>query len=161
MPQVILIRHAKAVDRMDADDDFDRGLTPRGFADAERAAAALSEAGLTAALALVSPAARTRLTFDRIAAALGAPPAESPMALYHASPDFLRRAIEEALARAPSVVLVGHNPGIGALAHDLAWRAGAAGRMPQGYPTAAVAAFGFEQGEIDRPQLLLAFNPKD
>ena len=30
MPSLIIMRHAKAVDRMEAEDDFDRGLTPRG-----------------------------------------------------------------------------------------------------------------------------------
>ena len=38
MPLLIAMRHAKAVDRMQAEDDFDRGLTERGVSDADRAA---------------------------------------------------------------------------------------------------------------------------
>ena len=55
MPSLIIMRHAKAVDRMEAEDDFDRGLTPRGLSDAKRAAEAMAGAGLKADTALVSP----------------------------------------------------------------------------------------------------------
>jgi len=45
MPHLILVRHAKAVERMEAEDDFERGLTDRGRADAARAGQALAEPG--------------------------------------------------------------------------------------------------------------------
>ena len=45
MPLLIAMRHAKAVDRMQAEDDFDRGLTERGVSDADRAAQAIEKAG--------------------------------------------------------------------------------------------------------------------
>ena len=159
MPTLILVRHAKAVDRMDAEDDFARGLTPRGREDAGRAGDALKTAGIAPALALVSPAQRTKQTWSILSAAIGEIPVESPMALYHASQDFLERAAIEAFASFDPVVMVGHNPGIGALAHDLAWKAGANGSLPDGYPTSAVTVFKVS-ASLGEPRLVMAFDPK-
>ncbi|MCC5996563.1 MAG: histidine phosphatase family protein [Oceanicaulis sp.] len=163
MPQLILMRHAKAVDRMEAEDDFERGLTERGRADALRAAQAMAEAGLKADQALVSPSRRTRETWTIIADTLGAPPVSDPMALYHASAGMLERAVLDALdAGARSIVLVGHNPGIGGLAHDLAGRGERARSMPPGWPTSAAAAFDIATGltGLDAIALTFAFDPK-
>lgn len=161
MPSLIVMRHAKAVERHEAEDDFERGLTETGHADADRAAEAMKTAGLSADLALVSPARRTLLTFQHVGPALGDPPVQSPMALYHASPGMLRRAIGEAFeGGAQHLVLVGHNPGVGALAHELAERAGDAKSLPRGWPTAAAVAFDLANASLDRPRLSFKFNPK-
>lgn len=160
MPVLILVRHAKSVDRMDAEDDYERGLTPRGREDAASAGAALKAAGLEPDLALVSPAQRTKQTWSILSQSLGELAVESPMALYHASQDFLERAAMEAFASAGAVVMVGHNPGIGSFAHDLAWKAGAADALPDGYPTSAATAFELTD-TLSSPRLLCAFNPKD
>ena len=163
MPLLIAMRHAKAVDRMQAEDDFERGLTERGVADADRAAQAIKEAGLTVTQALVSPARRTRETWKRISASVGEPPVTDPMALYHASPDMLERAIAEQLQTGAEVImLVGHNPGIGALVHALAGQADAAADLPYGWPTSAFAAFDVTV-QNKRPvasERILYFNPK-
>ena len=161
MPSLIVMRHAKAVERHEAEDDFERGLAPAGHADAERAAEAMKAAGLKADLALVSPARRTLLTHQHVGPALGDPAVESPMALYHASPDMLKRAIGEAFERgAARLVLVGHNPGVGALAHELAERAGDVNALPRGWPTSATAAFDLDDATLDHPRLITLFNPK-
>lgn len=163
MPLLIAMRHAKAVDRMQAEDDFDRGLTERGVADADRAAQAIGQAGLSITNALVSPARRTRETWKRISATVGEPPVTDPMALYHASPDMLERAIAEQLEEgAEAIMLVGHNPGVGALVHLLAGQAEAAADLPYGWPTSALAAFDVRV-ENKRPvasRRILYFNPK-
>lgn len=159
MPVLILVRHAKSVDRMDAEDDFARGLTPRGREDAARAGDALKAAGVAPALALVSPAQRTKQTWSIVSEVLGEIPVESPMALYHASQDFLERAAVEAFASAGTVVMVGHNPGIGSLAHDLAWKSGANGDLPDGYPTSAATVFEVS-ASLAEPRLIAVFDPK-
>ena len=163
MASLILMRHAKAVDRLEAEDDFERGLTERGRADAARAAAAISQSGLGAAHALVSPARRTRETWMAIAEVMGAPPVNDPMALYHASDVMLERLILEAIEHGHTrLVLVGHNPGVGALAHFLAARAGRAAALPQGWPTSAAAGFHFTTsgGAFETVELAFLFNPK-
>jgi phosphohistidine phosphatase len=163
MPQLIVMRHAKAVDRMEAEDDFERGLTERGRADAARAGAAMAEAGFTATHALVSPARRTRETWAVIAAQLGDPPVTDPMALYHASTEMLERAVIELLDQgAQSIALVGHNPGVGGFAHALAASAEAAKDLPYGWPTSAAAAFEIasEGKRVKASKRLMVFNPK-
>lgn len=142
MPHLIIIRHAKTIDRSEVDDDFDRYLTGRGHEDAERTASALGATGLRADRALVSPAQRTQETWAHIASTLGDPPVDSPMALYHASTDMLLRAIRDAYEDgAASLAVVGHNPGIGGLAREMAARAGTLSRWPEGYPTSTAAVF--------------------
>ena len=159
MPMLILVRHAKSVDRMDSEDDYARGLTPAGRDDAARAAATLHAAGVSPTLALVSPAQRTRQTWAIMSEVLGEIPVSNPMALYHASADFLERAAREALTTNSNVVMVGHNPGIGALAHDLAWKADANDALPDGYPTSAACAFEVNR-DLGDPKLSCVFNPK-
>jgi phosphohistidine phosphatase len=158
---LILMRHAKAVDRMEADDDFQRGLTPRGHDDSRAAAEMLAGLGLSVDRALVSPAWRTRQTFDHLAPRLGTPPVEDPMALYHASTEMLERAALAAFRQAQRILMVGHNPGIGGLAHKLAARSGAREALPMGYPTATAAVFALGGEGFDAPTLIGLFNPGD
>ncbi len=163
MPTLIIMRHAKAVDRMEAEDDFERGLTERGKDDAAKTGEAIGAAGLRAGLALVSPSRRTRETWREIAPVLGEPPVEDPMALYHATYDMLARAVVKALEETnKDIVLVGHNPGIGALVHSLADQTGKVADLPMGWPTAAAAAFAVSArgGLLEATRRVMVFNPK-
>jgi phosphohistidine phosphatase len=163
MPSLIVMRHAKAVDRLEAEDDFERGLTERGRADAARAGEAMKAAGFTADHALVSPARRTRETYQGLAQSVGDPKVTSPMALYHASSEMLERAVRTALSEgAQSIVLVAHNPGVGSFAHSLAVSANATKGLPQGWPTSMFAAFELNPGEgrLTARKRLALFDPK-
>ncbi len=163
MAQLVIIRHAKAVDRLEAEDDFERGLTDRGREDAARAADAIAKAGLTADRALVSPARRTRETWALIAPLLGDAQIDDPMALYHASDTMLQRLALEAFERgAQRVIIVGHNPGVGTFAHHLAGLAGDAGDLPYGWPTSAAAGFTLEPRAdgFDAVKRVFFFDPK-
>ncbi len=163
MPTLTIMRHAKSVDRMEAEDDFERGLTARGHSDSDAAAEAMKAAGLGADLALVSPARRTRETWKHLAEVMGDPPVDDPMALYHATHDMLIRAVISALdGGAERIVLVGHNPGIGALVHSLADNTGQSSDLPYGWPTAAAAAFTVtaDEGLLIASERLMVFNPK-
>ena len=165
MPRLIVMRHAKAVDRMEAEDDFERGLTERGRTDAARAAEVFRAHGFRPERALVSPSRRTRETFAQVREALGDPPAEDPMALYHASTSMLQRAVAEAVADgADQLIVIAHNPGVGGFAHGLAADAGAATQMPRGWPTSAAGAFeinaGAAPGSVRASAVLFLFDPK-
>ena len=163
MAQLVIIRHAKAVDRLQAEDDFERGLTPRGREDAARAADAIASAGLGADRALVSPARRTRETWSLIAPVMGEPVIEDPMALYHASDTMLQRlALEAFEGGAERLVIVGHNPGVGAFAHQLADLAGASRDLPYGWPTSGAAGFSLQTRSdgFDAVNRVFLFNPK-
>jgi phosphohistidine phosphatase len=157
---LILMRHAQAVDRMETDDDFERGLTARGRTDSEAGGLALQAMGLSVDLALVSPAWRTRQTCDQLLPLLGEPDIQDPMALYHASTDMLERAVTGAFDQADSILLVGHNPGIGGFAHKLAMLAGARLSLPAGYPPATATVFQLPKPDLSEAAFLGIFNPK-
>jgi len=163
MRTLILMRHAKAVRAHEAPSDEARGLTPRGQRDAARAGAAMEDAGFKPTLALVSSAKRTRET---AAAGLANLSLETRIddALYHAAPEGIWDAFTD--SETESVVVVGHNPGIGELTGMLVRQAHDGSKLARdfsvNFPTAAFAAFEI-RGELLRaagPRLLAAWKPE-
>jgi phosphohistidine phosphatase len=142
MRTLILLRHAKAVRAHEADSDEARGLTGRGRRDAAAAGAAIAEAGLKPTLALVSTSARTRQTAEHGLASLELE-TQFEDALYHAAPEGIWDAFMA--SDAESVVIVGHNPGIGELVSMLVHQAHDNSKLARDFsghfPTAAFAAF--------------------
>lgn len=162
MRTLILLRHAKAVRAHEADSDEARGLTGRGRRDAAAAGGAIKEAGLKPTLALVSTAERTRQTAEHGLAAFGLE-TRFEDALYHAAPESLWDAFSS--SDAESVVIVGHNPGIGDLVSMLVHQAHDGSKLARDlsghFPTAAFAAFEIK-GELMRaagPKLIAAWKP--
>ncbi len=162
MRTLILFRHAKAVRAHEADSDEVRGLTGRGRRDAAAAGAAMEDAGLKPALALVSNSARTRETAEH---GLGNFDLETRIdrALYHAAPESLWDAFMA--SDADSVVIVGHNPGLGELVSMLVHQAHDGSKLAREFgghfPTAAFAAFEIK-GDLLRaagPRLIAAWKP--
>jgi len=116
MRRLILMRHAKSSWTDPGQRDFDRPLNPRGLRSAPLLGSWLRERGFVPDAALVSTARRTRETW----AGLGfdAVPAEFIDAIYEAAPATLL----EVARRAPdadTVILIGHQPGVGAAAEGL------------------------------------------
>lgn len=162
MRTLILLRHAKAVRAHEADSDEARGLTGRGRREAALAGAAMEDAGLKPALALVSTAQRTRETAE---AGLANFALETRFedALYHAAPESIWDAF--AASDAPSVVVVGHNPGLGELVSMLVHQAHDGSKLAREFsghfPTSAFAVFEI-RGDLMRaagPTLLTAWKP--
>jgi phosphohistidine phosphatase len=162
MRTLILLRHAKAVRAHEADSDEERGLTGRGRRDAAAAGAAMEDAGLKPTLALVSIAERTRQTAEHGLANFKLEKRFED-ALYHAAPEGIWDAFSS--SDAPSVVIVGHNPGIGELASRLVHQAHDGSKLARDlsghFPTAAFAAFEIK-GELLRAagtSLIAAWKP--
>jgi phosphohistidine phosphatase len=113
---------------------------------------------------LVSPALRTRETYEALAQTLAAKPTFSA-ALYMASPE----AVWDAAVRSggSTVLVIGHNPGLHELAAGLIAQAhdrSAAGRtLAEHLPTASLAAFSVTGERLDAagPRLLAYWSPKD
>ena len=142
MRQLILFRHAKAVPGT-AIEDHARGLSPRGLAEAAEAGLSLDER-LHPDLALVSDARRTRETFGRVVEAIGRDiPHRFERALYDAGAEQIAEVIATVDPEATCLLVVGHNPGIGALARQLAGEGSDAARLrlAAGFPTSAYAIF--------------------
>lgn len=147
MDRLILLRHGKAEADAPSGQDFDRALTDRGRRDTALVARALAEAGVTPDLVLVSPAARTLQTWEAAAPFFPNAEVEQALALYNISPDEIMLLAKNDGEQARTVMVVGHNPGLGQLTHVLArqmqmspeTRAG----LAQGFPTGAAAAIDF------------------
>lgn len=139
--RLVLIRHAKS-DHGAAVPDHERSLNGRGRRDAPRMAAWVAEGGYVPDEVICSDAQRTRETLDLMLPAWSpAPSVRHEADLYHADPESALGVI--ASARGRTVAVVGHNPGIGLLAAQLAARAPDHPRWVD-FPTAAVAVMAFE-----------------
>ena len=122
----------------------------------------MAQAGLKPTTALVSSAERTRQTAEHGLAVFGAETIFED-ALYHAAPESLWDAFSA--SDAESVVIVGHNPGIGDLVSMLVHQAHDGSKLARDlsghFPTAAFAAFEIK-GELMRaagPTLITAWKP--
>ena len=116
--RLILTRHAKSSWDDPLMSDHDRPLNARGKAAAADLGGWLTSRGYLPGQVLCSDALRTRETWEGIAPALAAPPVpELKPTLYHASADVMLAVLRHATA--PVVMMIGHNPGIAALAQKL------------------------------------------
>ncbi|RLV08123.1 phosphohistidine phosphatase [Streptomyces griseocarneus] len=143
--RIVLLRHAKA-DWPDVD-DHDRPLADRGRKDAPAAGRRIASAGLVPDLVLCSTAARTRETWKLAVAELPQRPRTVyEDRLYEASLGELIALVNETSDEVRDLLLVGHNPGMHALADALAGEAegDTLARMNRsGFPTASIAVLGF------------------
>jgi phosphohistidine phosphatase len=118
--QLLLLRHAEAEPAPPGAKDFDRLLTARGRLEALAAAETLAAAHLTIDEILVSPARRARETADIFARRLKLAIAPGVVAeLYLAPPDVMLGILEHCSVTSDTILLIGHNPGISELAHQL------------------------------------------
>jgi phosphohistidine phosphatase len=144
--RLLLLRHAKAEKAAPGMSDRERSLEPRGVADAAKIGAYLTRHGLAPDRALVSPARRTRETWEGLAAAAALRlPAAFDERLYNAGADTVIAVIRDAGAGAATLMVIGHNPGL----HDAARLLIAAGdveareRLNEGLPTSGLAVIDF------------------
>lgn len=115
--RLILLRHGHAEE---ADSDYDRPLSSAGITQARHAAAELARAGWIPDLILTSSAPRAHSTADIVAASCGARGAiRSERSLYLAAEGRILSTLQGLGRRLATVLLVGHNPGLSALAREL------------------------------------------
>lgn len=145
MQRLILMRHADAERAAGSGRDRDRVLSARGRSEAVRMGRALAARGFRPDLALVSPAVRTRETWDLVHEALGDVELHHDDPLYNAAPETLRQLVEASEDHAGCLMVVGHNPGIHLLAVEYLVEGAASpailDRMSGGFPTGAAALF--------------------
>ncbi|MGW0981233.1 SixA phosphatase family protein [Streptomyces xiamenensis] len=143
--RIVLFRHAKA-DWPDVS-DHDRPLAERGRKDAPVAGRWLAGTGVTPDLALCSTAVRTRETWKLAVPELP----QRPRTLYEdrvyeASLGELIALVNETADEVRDLLLIGHNPGLHALADALAGESegDVLSRMNRsGFPTASLAVLAF------------------
>lgn len=144
--KIVLLRHAKA-EWTDVT-DHERPLAERGRKDAPTAGRALAAAGFGFDLALCSTATRTRETWKLTVAELPErPKTVYEERIYEASLGELIAVLNETPDDVNNLIMIGHNPGIHALADGLAGAAESdhLARMNRsGFPTSAYAVLTFE-----------------
>lgn len=137
MKTLILMRHGKSSWGDPALDDHDRPLNDRGMQAAERLGEWLRARGHVPDAALVSTARRTRETFEGLGLTCDA---AFQGGLYLAEPDVMLGALRKATGG--TVLMIGHNPGIGWLAQEIVTRPPAHTRF-EDYPTGATLVVRF------------------
>jgi phosphohistidine phosphatase len=116
---LLLLRHAEAEAAHHGRADIDRPLSDQGRIEALDAAACMAGAQLRIDSVLVSPALRTRETATIVAAELDiADELQFEPALYLGEPAELLPPLQRCPEGAQTVLMVGHNPGLSALAQQ-------------------------------------------
>ncbi|MGE4371759.1 MAG: histidine phosphatase family protein [Xanthobacter sp.] len=141
MRRLLLLRHAKS-EWPNGIADPERPLAPRGRAAAPRMGAYLAREKLLADKALISPARRTRETWDLLSSHLTPLPlmATEPR-IYEAPVARLLTVLREQTSNVQTLMLVGHNPGLEELSLTLC-ASGATDtleRLGTKFPTGALA----------------------
>jgi phosphohistidine phosphatase len=141
---LVLIRHAKSDWDDPLLDDHDRPLNARGLSDAPRIGAWLLAQGHVPGAAMVSTARRAVATWDALVSAFAPPPPISfHPRLYHASAGIMLDVLRT--AEAPTIAMIGHNPGIGDFAARLLTTAPTHPCFDD-YPTCATLVARFDAG---------------
>jgi phosphohistidine phosphatase len=148
MDRLILLRHGKAETDATSGQDFDRALTERGRRDTLVVSQAMADDGLYPDLVLVSPAARALQTWEAAATVFSHARFEMALALYDIGPAAILALAQDAGRKARTVMIVGHNPGLGALSAQLAQSARAGpevmARIGMSFPTGAASVTHFD-----------------
>ncbi|MFF3056136.1 SixA phosphatase family protein [Streptomyces sp. NPDC057909] len=143
--RIVLLRHAKA--EWSQDSDHERPLAERGRKDAPVAGRKLVDSGIVIDLALCSTAVRTRETWKLAVHEMPhRPKTVYEERLYEASLGELIALLNETPDDVQNLLLIGHNPGMHAVADALAGSAEGEtmARMTRGgFPTAAFAVIEF------------------
>ncbi|MFB8290198.1 SixA phosphatase family protein [Kitasatospora purpeofusca] len=143
--QLVLLRHAKS-ESSDAS-DLERPLTDQGRKDASAAGTWLAGLGAAPGLALCSTAERAKETWKLVAAELPQQPkVVYDEKLYEASLGELLALVNETADEVSDLLVVGHNPGMHALAEALAGEAEGdldAQMRRTTFPTSAIAVLTF------------------
>jgi phosphohistidine phosphatase len=143
-----LLRHAKSSWANPELDDHERPLAKRGVKAVPTLAKFMRQEKLRPSLALCSDAMRTRATLALLLAETGPPTPRIVYepTLYLASPDAMLAALAHSAENEAHVLIVGHNPGLHALALELVGEGERKmlSHLAQEFPTGALAVLTFE-----------------
>ncbi len=139
---LVLMRHAKSAWSDPTLDDFERPLNDRGRKSAPLIAEWLAAKGYLPDTVIVSGARRTVETWDRMTSRMPETATmESNPALYLAGPEIIMNVLKS--QKAPSVMLICHNPGIAEFAERIVKERPTHPDFAR-YPTAATSVIEFK-----------------
>jgi len=138
MKKLVIIRHAKSDWEDTTIDDYDRPLNDRGFSDAPFMGQFLKKRGLVPDLIMCSPALRAIKTAELIAKEVDYDKIICPnQYIYEAYVNTLQDIVSFINDDNETVFLVGHNPGVSALAYMLC-------ELKESVPTCATVEIDFD-----------------
>lgn len=146
MRTLMLLRHAKSSWDQPGLDDFDRPLNARGEDAASRIGRYLKRKGQRPDLILCSTAARARATCERALAEIDDVEVVHDDDLYLASSTRILEVLQQTAPEIATLALIGHNPGLEALALRLVGSGSERERqrMATKFPTGALAVIAFD-----------------
>lgn len=151
MLELLLLRHAKSSWDDPALTDHERSLTKRGAKAASRMGRYIIDKNMQPDLILCSDAIRARATLALVVNPFDDPMPETVITpdLYLAEPNGILRVIKAKAGEAKRLLIVGHNPGLQALALSLtrASKRSALQQMAMKFPTAALAHLTFKTSD--------------
>jgi phosphohistidine phosphatase len=151
MLRLALLRHAKSSWDDSTLDDFARPLNARGLQTAPVMGAVLASLNFTPDRILCSPSERTTETLKCIQPSFRGtqPKASFEDVLYLAGTTELLTALRAVASQFSKVLIIGHNPGLHALAVKLAATGDAnqIARLGDKFPTASLAVYTFPQSD--------------
>lgn len=141
LKSVRLLRHAKSSWSDRVLDDHERPLSARGVRAARLIGHHLGAQRTSIQLVLCSSAVRTRQTLDHILGSIGSPEVRIEPGIYHAGVRELSDLLRGVDERIGSVLVLGHNPTMQALAEFLVGSGDeqAVNQIQQKFPTAGLA----------------------
>lgn len=141
MKQLLILRHAQALNTEAGGNDKSRKLSPQGFDDARALGTTMTRQDLRPNLALCSTAVRTRQTLEGVMEGLAIAHVDYQDDFYNAPPEAYFRAIQGVSDDVECLLLVGHNPGIHTIAAQLVNEdnAGLVNRLAGGYAPATLS----------------------
>jgi phosphohistidine phosphatase len=163
MKTLLIARHGEA-ER--GTDDRERRLMPSGRLESAELGEQLRKRGLIPDLVLCSPARRAQETWHEIEVAFGRPvEMRLESRIYPGEPADVLAAISTVPAAIRTLMIVGHNPGLHALARRLAARGDAAllARLASGLATGTCVELAFAGGRwsaLDGGTLVRLFTPR-
>jgi phosphohistidine phosphatase len=150
MRRLLLLRHAKAKKAKSDEPDRERRLSKRGRRQAPSVGQYMARHKLLPERVVVSPALRTRETWELLAEGLATVPLVLyDEHLYNASADAIVKIVQHTPTDPHSVLVIGHNPGL----HEAARLLLAAGdveareRLQEHLPTAGLVVIDFALNE--------------
>ncbi|HUQ88812.1 MAG TPA: histidine phosphatase family protein [Vicinamibacterales bacterium] len=134
MKRLLILRHAKSSWADSSQADWQRPLNARGVRDAPRVGEWLRERAIVPDVIITSDAIRARTTAEAVATAAGyTRDIITEPSIYNARPEDLLEVVTRVGDDARIALLVGHNPGLEDLIHQLTGQ-------PHGMGTAAIVA---------------------
>ncbi len=144
--RVYLMRHARAAWPADGERDFDRHLDDVGYAEVEIVGANAADKGYKPDIVLSSTAVRCRETAQSVRRAFNdAFDVTYVDEMYNAQPETYL-ALIAAQAPSRSVMLIGHNPTLDAVAEAFMGQRRMESLLPSGFPTAGLAVLDAKLG---------------